>query len=92
MLHLLGRERRRALHELGIVGVVAGERQGVHGHLLLADRMIGQELGKIRRRELRPRAGRRVQEREGGEDLLVADRLGQAALVAGGVSHRRIIP
>ena len=54
MLHLLGRERRGALHELGIVGIVAGERQGVHGHLLLADRMIGEELGKIRRRELRP--------------------------------------
>jgi hypothetical protein len=41
----LRRERRGALDELGVVGVVAGERGSIHGDLLLADRMIGQELG-----------------------------------------------
>jgi hypothetical protein len=46
MLHLLGRERRGALDELGVVGVVAGERQGIHRDLLFADCMIGQELGQ----------------------------------------------
>src|SRR5262245_14095801 len=48
MLYLLRRELRGALDELGVLGIVAGERQGVHGDLLFADRVIGQELGQAR--------------------------------------------
>ncbi len=74
MLHLLGRESRRALDELGVVRIVAGEGQGIEGDLLFADRVIGQELGQACRRELRPGAGRRVKQRKLGEDFIEADR------------------
>jgi RNA polymerase sigma factor (sigma-70 family) len=87
VLHLLGRQRRGTLDELGVIRIVAGEGQGVHGDLLLADRVVGQELGQPRRRELRPRARRRVQQRKLGEDLVKAGRIGRVALCAVGTSH-----
>ena len=87
MLHLFGRESRGALHELGVFRIVTGERQGIQGDLLFADRVIGQELGQVRRRELRPRAGRRVKQRKRGEDLLEADRIGGVTLWAGWACH-----
>ena len=76
MLHLLGGQRRGALHELGVVRVVAGKRQSIHRDLLLADRVVGQEFGQVRSRQLRPRAGRRVEQGERGEYLLEGGRRG----------------
>jgi len=86
-LHLLGRQRRRALHELGVLRIEPRERQRIHGDLLLAHRMIRQELRQPRRRQLRPRAGCRMQQRQRREDLREVGRLGGAFLVGSGARH-----
>jgi hypothetical protein len=92
VLHLFSRESRGALDELGVVRVVTGERKSVDRDLLLADRVIGEELRQVRRGELRPGARRLMEERKCGEDLLEADRLGKVAVSASRASHKgRII-
>ncbi len=54
MLHLFSREIRGAFDEFGVVGIVAGERQGIHCDLLFADRVVGEEFGQAGSGELGP--------------------------------------
>jgi len=63
VLDLFQRQRCGLLDELVVSWVVTGERQR-RGHLLLADRVVGQEDPKLSHRQSRPLLARR--HREGG--------------------------